>query len=105
MKRGYKEIDIKTEITRIVNVQRSTLLNPTQKECNAVTPFITTYNRTLSPVKHILHKYWNILQLNGKFQKSFENKPMISYWRNQYLRDIIGGNRISKNKVIRKKTI
>ena len=102
LKRGYKEEKLKEDIEKVTHLDRMTLLSPKEKNIKNVIPFITTYNRTLPNIKDILSKHWELLQINEKFRKIFEQKPMICYRRNKNLRNLIGGNILSKNEVVRK---
>ena len=90
------------EIENVKKFQRMTLLNPKEENSKNIIPFITTYNRTLPEVKKVLSKHWGLLQINEKFKTAFESKPMICYRRNQNLQNLIGGNILSENKVVRK---
>ena len=79
------------------------MLKEKEKSNQQPLTFITTYNRTLPNLKKVIDKNWHILQLNDQLQKTFSEKPVISYRRNRNLKDIIGSNIISNEKVVRKK--
>ena len=78
--------------------------NKMEKQQDDKIPIITTYNKTSPNLNNILHKHWHILQINEKFKSTCNVKPMTCYRRNKNLRDLIDGNFISNNKVIRKKS-
>ena len=47
---------------------------------------------------------WHILSINKNLRKVFDKKSFIAERRNINLKQLIGGNRIFKNKVVRKNT-
>ena len=64
---------------------------------------VLTFNKTLPNIKSVIDKPCHILSINKNLQKLFA-KPFIAYRRNANLHQLIGGNRIFKNKVVRKNT-
>ena len=65
-------------------------------------PFVTNYNRTLPSKGEILHRHWNLLQLNPKLKVSFTEPPVLAYKRCPNLRDFLGSNAVENNRVKRK---
>ena len=48
---------------------------------------------------------WEHLKINPETHEKFKEKPIVCYKRNRNLRDEIGQTRLSRNRVVRKKTI
>ena len=67
-------------------------------------PFITTYNRTLPPISHILRKHWDILKIDPELQNLYGEPPLMAYRRNKNLKDLIGGNVIANDLAFKKNT-
>ena len=65
------------------------------------TPLIVTYYRTLPPLGAIVNKHWYILQSDPNMEEKFNERPVVAYHRCKNLRDMIGSNKISNNKVIK----
>ena len=63
-------------------------------------PLVVTFNKTLPNIKNVIDKHWDILSINENLRKVFDKRPFISYRR--HLHQLIGGNRILKNKVYAK---
>ena len=61
-----------------------------------------TYNTTLPNIKNVIDKHHHTLSINEKLRKVFNKRSFIAYRRNTNLFELIGGNRIFKNKVVRK---
>ena len=65
---------------------------------------VLTYNETFPNIKNVIDKHCHILSINENLRNIFDKKPFIAYRRNTNLNELIGGNRIFKNKVVRKNT-
>ena len=101
--RGFKEKFLDTEFQRLSEIERDALLTSKSKEKDQKRiPFITTYNKTLPNLKHILNKHWHSLQINSNLRTVFEQEPLIAYRRNKNLGNLIGSKKILDDKVVRK---
>ena len=76
---------------------RNDLLKDRRREQPNRIPMITRFNRTLPPLRQIINKTWNILQIDRSIKDFFANKPIISYRRNMNLKDLLGSNAIENN--------
>ena len=102
--RGYEKEFIEKEIKKAGDIPRNNLLeNKERKQSNRL-PLITTYNRTLPNLKHIVKNNWDILTIDRELRETFKEPPIIAYRRNKNLRDMIGGNTIINNKKVIKQS-
>ena len=62
------------------------------------------FKRTLPNIKETIDKHWHLLQINPTLRNTFQERPIIAHKKNRNLKEIIGGNKILKNKLIRKKS-
>ena len=46
-------------------------------------PLLITYDRKLPMMRKILHKHWNVLQINSGFGEIFQNNPFVASKRNK----------------------
>ncbi len=104
IQRGYSEEEVTAQINQAKARNREELLQNNPKEPLSRIPFVLTYSPRLPNAKAAVDKHWNILQINGKMQEIFQEKPMMAYRRNQNLGDILGQKTIRNNKVVRKDT-
>ena len=104
VKRGYKEEQISKEINRAAAKDRNELMTYKERKKNNRTPLVVTFNRRLPKLKDLVEESWNILGINETIGQKFTEKPLICYQRNPHLRDILGQNRISGNRVVIRKT-
>ena len=102
--RGYKLENIQSQVVKASSISREQALKSSDKKKSDRIPFITTYNRTLPPISHILRKHWDILKIDPELQNLFSEPPMMAYRRNKNLKDQIGGNTIANDLVCRKNT-
>ena len=88
-----------------MNVDRKILLeNKKTPYTQDNLPLVLTFNITLTNLKTVIDKHSHILSINEKLQNVFDKRPFIAYRRNTILYQLIRGNLIFKNKVLRKHT-
>ena len=88
-----------------MNVNRKILLENKEKpSTQGNLPLVLTYKKTLPNIKNVIDKHWHILSINENLRKVSDKRPFIAYRRNTNLFQLIGGNHIFKNKVVRKNT-
>ena len=104
MNRGYDQAILSREIDRAANQDRASLLTYKERAASNRIPLIVTYNQNLPDLKGILNNTWEHLQINPAVKEKFVEKPVLCYKRNRNLRDEIGQTKISKNRVVRKKS-
>ena len=104
IERGYDSETLDHHFERAMNLDREILLENKNKPSNL--SLVLTYNKTLPNIKNVMDNNWHILSINENLRKVFDKKPLIAYRRNINLKQLIliGGNRIFKNKVVRKNT-
>ena len=102
VKRGYQEEKVIEQVNKAIKIPRTDLLK--EKDTKKITqqriPLVIPYNRTNPPVKDIIMKHWNILQIDRNISDSFKDQPILAFKRNKNLRDIIGSNNIVDNQKI-----
>ena len=100
--RGYESAVIDENILKTNAITREELLREKEKNVsNPKLPFITTFNKTLPNIREKIDSNWNTLKINQKISKAFQEKPLVAFRRNRNLQDLIGGNTILNNKVVR----
>ena len=105
IERGYQSKILDHHFERVMIVDRKILLENKEKpSTQGNLPLVLTFNKTLSNIKNIIYKHWHILSINENLRKVFDEKPFIAFRRNTSLCQLIGGNRIFKNKAVRKNT-
>ena len=101
--KGYKDSDIIEQFNKASNKEREQLLTYKTKDANPKIVFSTKYNKNLPNIGKAIHDNWNTLHINDEIGRSFKDKPVIAFKRNDNLKRLIGQTRISKNKkVVRK---
>ena len=98
---GYPESLTQEAYYKTTSKQRKSLLQTKEKKRSQRIPVIVTYNRTLPPLGPIINKHWHILQSDLKMEEKFSERPVLAYRRCKNLRDMIGSNTISNNKVVK----
>ena len=101
--RGYNEIQVSQAIQKASDQDRMELLHPKPKsDKKAPLTLVTTFNKSLPNMNGIIEKNWNLLEINPRISKKFEEKPFIAYKRNPNLHQLIGGHRIEHGKVVKR---
>ena len=101
--RGYAKEVIDQNIAKTDSITREELLIEKEKSAtNPKLPFVTTFNKNLPNIREKIDSNWNTLKINPKIGKAFQEKPLVAFRRNRNLQDLIGGNTILDNKVVRK---
>ena len=67
-------------------------------------PLPLTFNKTSPNIKKVIDQHWDIVSINENWRKVSDKRPVIAYWRNTNLYQLLGGNRIFKNKVVPRNT-
>ena len=57
------------------------------------------YHRFCPNISKVIRKHWNLLELNESLKKIFNCQPTKAFRRNKNLKELIGSNKIEKNKV------
>ena len=100
--RGYESELIDENIKKTNAITREELLREKEQEVsNPKLPFITTFNKTLPNIREKIDSNWKTLNINQKVSKAFQAKPLVAFRRSRNLQDLIGGNTILNNKVVR----
>ena len=67
-------------------------LNPLQhnnKEEKEILPFVTQYQPSVSTLKEVLMKNWNLIQNQPLLRQIFKEPPIISYKKGKSLKDML----------------
>ena len=102
IRRGYHREILHEQIRKAITTPRETTLQKTLKERTIRIPLVTTFNSTLPQIGKILRERWDILNIKPKLRALFPEPPIIAFRRCKNLREIIGSNTITNNKVFRK---
>ena len=86
---------------KVKNLIRKDLLEISKQSERKQIVLPLTYNRTLPNLRQIINKHWDILKINPELKEIFHVKPMIAFKRNKNIGEIIGGNTIKNNKVLK----
>ena len=93
----YKGNIIGNHFKKVDNLERSTLLNNTNRIRKDVIPFLVTYGPTLSNIKWIISKHWHISNIKKSLGNVFKAIPYITFHKNTVLRHIADVNTIRDN--------
>ena len=52
--------------------------------------------------KNILQQHWQLLKIDPTLEDTFQQIPILAFWRNRNLKDITGSDKIEFNKVKQK---
>ena len=99
---GYYKEHLQQQIGKAISTPRDSTLRKTKKDSSKRIPLITTFNSTIPQVGKILRERWDILNIKPKFRELFSEPRIIAFRRCKNLRDIIGSNTITNNRVSRK---
>ena len=67
--------------------RESALLKHNNKEEKEILPFVTQYQPSVSTLKEVLMKKWNLIQNQPLLRQIFKEPPIISYKIGKSLRD------------------
>ena len=97
-KKCHDSSSIESKIKKIKLLYRKYLPTPKTTQKAQVLPRIVTYNPTFPNIKQIFRKHWSILKTN----KAFSVEPIIAFRKTKSLKQLIGGNTIQNDKIIKK---
>ena len=100
--RGHKPGRIQRHIDRVTSTPREDTLQLSTREDSSRIPLITTFNHTLPPLASIIRSRWDILQIKPEYEELFSEPGLVSFRRSPNIRDFVGSNTISDNRVLRK---
>ena len=87
----------------LTNIElKQSFINLNYKE-NFITNQFNRVSEVTRKLKEAIDKHWHLLQINPTLKNTFQKRPIIACKKNRNLKEIIGSNKILKNKVIRKK--
>ena len=88
--RGYPETMIENLLSDIKFTEReSALLKHNNKEEKEILPFVTQYQPSVSTLKEVLMKNWNLIQNQPLLRQIFKEPPIISYKKGKSLKDML----------------
>ena len=89
LERGYPEKLIQTTLSEVKFEERKSALQQKQNESKRILPFVTTYQPSVTNLKHILMKKWHLIEQQPLLSEIYRNPPLISYKRGRSLKDIL----------------
>ena len=102
VERGHEEKCTKSRIDKAKGLDRLELLQYKDKTRNSRIPLVITYNRNLPKLHEVIDNTWKTLGINSEEAIKFEEKPLLAFRRNRNLKNLLGQNRISNGKVVKK---
>ena len=76
--------------------RESALLKHNNKEEKEILPFVTQYQPSVSTLKEVLMKKWNLIQNQPLLRQIFKEPPIISYKEGKSLKDMLVRAKTSK---------
>ena len=90
IERGYPQTLIENLQSDIKFTEReSALLKHNKKEEKEILPFVTLYQPSVSTLKEVLMKKWNLIQNQPLLRQIFKQPPVISYKKEKSLKDTL----------------
>ena len=88
--RGYPQTMIENLLSDIKFAERdSALLKHNSKEDKEILPFVTHYKPSVSTLKEVLMKKWNLVQNQPLLRQIFKESPIIFYKKGKSLKDML----------------
>ena len=88
--RGYPQTMIENLLLDIKFTEReSALLKHNNKEEKEILPFVTQPQPSVSTLKEVLMKKWNLIQNQPLLRQIFKEPPIISYKKGKSLKDML----------------
>lgn len=88
--RGYPQTMIEDLLSDIKFTEReSALMKHNNKEEKEILPFVTQYQPSVSTLKEVLMKNWNLIQNQPLLRQIFKETPIISYKKGKSLKDVL----------------
>ena len=107
IEKGHKSDLLDKHISTVQKLDRNEMLRKKVREkpkqaCIPL-PLTLTYNRFCPNISKVIRKQWNLPAINESLKEIFNCQPITALRRNKNLKELIGSNKIEKNK-IKKKT-
>ena len=88
--RGYPQTMIEDLLSGTKFIEReSALLKHNNKEEKEILPFVTQYQPSVSTLKEVLMKKWNLIQNQPLLRQIFKEPPIISNKKGKSLKDML----------------
>ena len=88
--RGYPQTMIENLLSGTKFIEReSALLKHNNKEKKEILPFVTQYQPSVSTLKEVLMKKWNLIQNQPLLRQIFKEPPIISDKKGKSLKDML----------------
>ena len=90
MDRGWPHnFEIKIAIRSKTHRRKAALLKQNNKEEKEILPFVTQYQPSVSTLKEVSMKKWNLIQNQPLLRQIFKEPPIISNKKGKSLKDMI----------------
>jgi len=76
-------------LSEVQFTDRKKALRNKTKQTKEILPFVTTYNPATPNLKKIIMKHWHIIQQQPKVKQIFNQQPIVSYRKENSLKDIV----------------
>ena len=87
---GYPQTLIENGLSDIKFTEReSAFLKHNKKEEKEILPLVTPYQPSVSTLKEVLMKKWNLIQNQPLLHQIFKEPPIISYKKGKSLKDTL----------------
>ena len=101
--RDYSRTWIDNQIAKTIFISRPETLKQGPKVKMNLILFLTTFNRTLSPLDEITNNLWDIWKVKANLKYIFQEPGILTNHRPNNFREMIGSNNILNNNVIHRK--
>ena len=104
IEKGHKSDFIDKHISTVEKLGRNEMLKEKVREKPKQTclPLTLTYNRFCPNINKMIPKHWNLLEINESLKEIIDCQPITTFRRNKNHKELIGSNKIEKNKLKKK---
>ena len=101
IEKGCKSDLLDKHISTVKKLDRNEMLKEKVREKPKQTriSLTLTYNCFCPNISKVIRKHWNLLAINESLKEIFNCQPIAAFRRNKNLKELIGSNKIEKNKV------
>ena len=96
--KGYKKDVVTQQIQKVDHLNQKQLLHQQKHHNKQCIPLSVPYSPALPNLKDIITKHRHILQANQNCKETFSTLPIIAFWKDTSMKQIIGPNTIHNNK-------
>ena len=101
IQKGYKSALLDQHISAVEKLDRNEIVKEKviEKPKQTCISLTLTYNRFCTNISKVIWKHSNFLNINESLKEIFDCQPITAFRQNKNLTELIGSNKIEKNKV------